>query len=91
MDELGGTEAAPRFRGARLSPEILDKARKTLDLGRLDRVDSVSELVPDLGATVDRLVELGPDFGDGSHTELNARREAVIPKRYSNFGAFRLG
>jgi hypothetical protein len=36
--------------------------------------------VPDLGAAVDRLVELGSDFGHGSHTGLNDPGSAAIPR-----------
>jgi hypothetical protein len=37
--------------------------------------------VPDRGAAADRLVEIGSDFGHGSHTVLNASQGGVIPPK----------
>ena len=81
MDEFWCAEAIPRLSSTGLGPQVLDEAGEALDLRGLRGVDTVSELVPDLGAAVDRLVELGSDFSHGSHTVLNASHGGVIPPK----------
>jgi hypothetical protein len=67
LNELRCAETHSRLRGASLGPELLDAARKTGGFRRLGRVRTLSELMPELGPAVYRLIELGPDFVHGSH------------------------
>src|SRR5437762_871001 len=70
LDELRRPKASACLRAASLGPELFDPARKTSSFRRLAGIRPASELMPELGAAIDRPLELGFDFGHCSHTEL---------------------
>jgi hypothetical protein len=80
LNELRRSETAPRSGGALFGPEVCDLARKTSRFSRLGGIHARRELMPKLGAAINRLVELGPDFIDGSHAYLNAPARVPIPR-----------
>ena len=59
--------------GTLLGPEVVDLGREPRGLGRLLGVMPLfCESLPELRATGDRKLEVGPDVSDVSHTEINA-------------------
>jgi hypothetical protein len=80
LNELRRSESAPRSGGALFGPEVCDLARKTSRFSRLGGIHARRELMPKLGAAINRRVELGPDFIDSSHADLNAPARAPIPR-----------
>src|SRR5439155_9660261 len=83
LNQLRRSETAPRPGGALFGPEVCDLARKTSGFSRLGGIHARRELMPKLGAAVNGLVELGPDFIDSSHTNLNAPARTPIPRKPS--------